>query len=96
MPKSFHLEQYRSAAREGCGGAGLRRLTGSAELEGRRGLHDLPALHLWRRQALLLDGGVQPQAEAAASRSAPEEALQSLGSCLAEGSGCNPTIKIIL
>ena len=47
----------------------------------------LPALHLWRRPALPNDGGLQPQAEAAAAWEAPEEALQALGVDLAEGSG---------
>ena len=36
-------------------------------MEGRRGLHDLPVLHLWRRSALPYEGGLQPQAEAAAT-----------------------------
>ena len=54
-------------------------------MEGRRGLHDLPALRLWRRSALPHDGGLQPQAEAAAAGSAPKEALQALGTHLAEG-----------
>ena len=59
----------------------------AAELEGRRGLHDMPALHLWRRPALPHDGGLQPQAEAAATRTAPKKAVQALGTHLAEGSG---------
>ena len=46
------------------GGVGLRRRERSAELERRRGLHDLPALHLWRRPALPHDGGVQDLGEA--------------------------------
>ena len=50
----------------------------AAELEGRRGLHDLPALHLWRRPALPHDGRLQPQAEAAPARAAPKEAMQAL------------------
>ena len=45
-------------------------------------------VHFWRRRAALLhDGGVQPQAEVAATRAASEEALQALGADLAEGSG---------
>ena len=59
----------------------------AAELEGRRGLHDLPALHLWRRPALPHDGGLQPQAEAAAAGSALKKAVQALGTHLAEGRG---------
>ena len=59
----------------------------AAELEGRLGLHDLPALHLWRRPALPHDGGLQPQAEAAAAGSAPKKAVQALGTHLAEGRG---------
>ena len=64
-------------------------------MEGRRGLHDLPALRLWRRPALPHDGGLQPQAEAAATRSAPEEALQPLGAHLAKGRKRNFKISII-
>ena len=56
-------------------------------MEGRRGLHDLPVLHLWRRSALPYEGGLQPQAEAAAAGLAPREAVQALGTDLAEGSG---------
>ena len=56
-------------------------------MEGRRGLHDLPALHLWRRPALPHDGGLQPQAEAAAAGSALKKAVQALGTRLAEGRG---------
>ena len=56
-------------------------------MERRRGLHDLPALHLWRRPALPHDGGLQPQAEATAAGAAPEEALQALGTDVAEGRG---------
>ena len=56
----------------------------AAELEGRRGLHDLPALHLWPRPALPHDGGLQPQAEAAVTRTAPKKALQALGADVAE------------
>ena len=37
--------------------------------------------------ALPHDGRLQPQAEAAATRAAPEEALQALGADLAEASG---------
>ena len=33
------------------------------------------------------DGGLQPQAETTAARAAPEEALQALGTHLAEGDG---------
>ena len=36
--------------------------------------------------ALPHDGGLQPQAEAAAARPAPKEALQALGADVAEGS----------
>ena len=58
-------------------------------MEGRPGLHDLPVLHLWRRSASALpyEGGLQPQAEAAAIGSSPREAVQALGTDLAEGSG---------
>ena len=56
-------------------------------MERRSGLHDLPALHLWRRSALPHDGGLQPQAEAAAARRTPEEAMQALTTDVAEGSG---------
>lgn len=58
-------------------------------MEGRPGLHDLPVLHLWRRSASALpyEGGLQPQAEAAATGSAPRKAVQALGTDLAEGSG---------
>ena len=56
-------------------------------MEGRRGLHDLPVPRLWRRSALPYEGGLQPQAEAAATGSAPREAVQALGTDLAEGSG---------
>ena len=72
---------------KGDGGVGFHRPARPAELEGRRGLHDLPTLHQWGRPALPHDGGLQPQAEAAAARSAPKEALQALGTYLAEGSG---------
>ena len=72
---------------EGCVGVGLRRRARPAELERRRGLHDLSALHLWGRPALPHDGGLQPQAEAAAAGSAPKEALQALGADMAEGNG---------
>ena len=72
---------------EGYGGVGLRRRTRAAELERRRGLHDLPALRLRRRPALPHDGGLQPQAEAAAAGTAPKEAVQALGSYVAEGDG---------
>ena len=37
--------------------------------------------------ALPHDGGLQPQAEAAAARAALKEAVQALGANLAEGSG---------
>ena len=56
-------------------------------MEGRPGLHDLPVLHLWRRSALPYEGGLQPQAEAASTGPAPREAVQALGTDLAEGSG---------
>jgi hypothetical protein len=71
----------------GYGGVGLCRRERPAELERRRGLHDLPALHLWSRPALPHDCGLQPQAEAAPTGAAPKEALQALGTHLAEGSG---------
>ena len=71
------------------GGVGLRRQSRPAELEGRGGLHDLPALRLRRRWALPHDGGVQPQAEAAAARTAPEEALQALDAHLKDKSRRN-------
>ena len=45
---------------------------------------NLLALPLRRRSALLRDGGLQPQAEEAA---VSEEALQALGTDLAEGNG---------
>ena len=70
----------------GLGGVGLCRRTRSAELERGRGLHDLPTLHPRRRLALPHDGGLQPQAEAASTGSAPEEALQALGTDVAEAS----------
>ena len=60
------------------------RQTRPAELERWSGLHNLPALHLWRRSALPHDGGLQPQAEAAAARAAPKEALQALGTDVGE------------
>ena len=47
---------------------------------------NLPALRLRRRSALPHDGGLQPQAEAAAARAAPKDALQALGTHLAKGS----------
>ena len=72
---------------EGYGGVGLRRRARAAELERRCGLHDLPALHLRSRPALPHDGRLQPQAEAAAARAAPKEALQALGADVAEGDG---------
>ena len=68
---------------EGYGGVGLRRRARPAELERRRGLHDLPALRLWRRPALPHHGRLQPQAEAAAARAAPKEAVQALGTNVA-------------
>ena len=71
----------------GDGGVGFCRRARPAELERRRGLHDLPTLHLWRRPALPHDGGLQPQAEATAAGRAPKEALQALGADVAEGSG---------
>jgi len=71
----------------GDGGVGFHRRPRPAERERRRGLHDMPALHLWRRPPLPHDGWLQPQAEAAAARGAPKEALQALGSDLAEASG---------
>ena len=71
----------------GDGGVGFCRRARPAELEGRGGLHDLPALHLWGRPALPHDGGLQPQATATAAGSAPEEALQALSTDLAEGNG---------
>ena len=47
----------------------------------------LPALPLRRRSVLLHDGGLQPQAEAAATGGAPNEELQALGTHLAEANG---------
>ena len=38
-------------------------------------------------RALPRDGGLQPQAKAAAAGAAPEEAMQAVGTDLAEGSG---------
>ena len=61
-----------------------------AGMEGRRGLYDLPALRLWRRSALPHDGGLQPQAEAAPTGAAPKEAMQALGTDLAEGGPKSP------
>ena len=72
---------------EGYGGVGLRRRARAAELERRRGLHDLPTLRLRSRPALPHDGRLQPQAEAAAARAAPKEAMQALSTHLAEGDG---------
>ena len=69
---------------EGYGGVGLRRRARAAELERRRGLHDLPALHLRGRSALRLDGGMQPQTEAVTAGPAPQEEVQALGTHLAE------------
>ena len=71
----------------GDGGVGFCRRARPAELERRRGLHDLPTLHLWRRPALPHDGGLQPQAEAAPAGTAPKEAVQALGAYLSEGNG---------
>ena len=51
------------------------------------GLYDLPTLHLWRRSALPHEGELQPQAEAASTGAAPKEALQALGTDVAEASG---------
>ena len=65
------------------GGVELCRPARSAELERRHGLHDLPALHLWRRPALPHDGGMQPQAETTATGAAHEEAMQALGTNVA-------------
>jgi len=43
-------------------------------------------VHFWRRRpALPHDGGVQPQAEVAATSAASEEALKAFGADLAEG-----------
>ena len=47
----------------------------------------MPALHLWGGSALPHTVGLQPQAEAASARTAHEEAMQVLGSYLAEGDG---------
>ena len=46
LPNPSDLEQYNSTATEGYGGVGFCRRARPAELERRRGLHDLPALHL--------------------------------------------------
>ena len=51
------------------------------------GLHGLPALHLWRRSALPLDGGLQLQTQVAAAGTAFQEAVQALGADVAEGDG---------
>ena len=56
--------------------------------KGGRGLHNLPALHLWHRPALPHDGGLQPQVETIAARSAlGGEEAQTLGTHLAKESG---------
>ena len=60
----------------GDGGVGFFRWPRPAELERRSGLYDLPALHLWRLTALPHDGGLQPQAEAAAAGTAFKEVMQ--------------------
>ena len=80
----------------GDGGVGLFRRLRPAELERRHGLYDLPALHLWRRPALPHDGGLQPQAEAAAARAAPKEVLQALGTFLRQFSGRFPQLRELL
>ena len=49
-----------------------------------------PTLHLRSRPALQRDGGLQHQAEAAAAGSAPEEALQAVGSNVAKGGPKSP------
>ena len=74
---------------------GLRRRARPAELERRRGLHHLPALHLRDGSALPHDGGLQPQAEAVATGSALKEEMQALGSHLAKGRKRNFKISII-
>ena len=56
-------------------------------MERRSGLHDLSALHLWRRSALPHDVGLQPQAAAVTARRAPEEEMQALGANVAEEDG---------
>ena len=71
---------------EDCGGVGFCRQARPAELERRRGLHHLPALHLRGGSALPHDGWLQPQAEAVTARRAPEEEVQALGSDVAEAS----------
>ena len=87
LPNHSDLEQYRRTATEDYGGVGFCGRSRPAELERRRGLDDLPALHLWRRPALRHDGGLQPQAEAVAARSALEEAVQALATHLAARNG---------
>ena len=95
LPNPSDLEQYSSTATEGYGGAGFSGRARTAELERRRGLHDLSALRLRRRPALPHDGWLQPQAEAAAARAAPKEAVQALGTHLAKGRKRNFKISII-
>ena len=53
-------------------------------MEGRRGLHDLPVLHLWRRSALPYEGGLQPQAKAAVAGAAPKESVQAVSADVEE------------
>ena len=65
LPNSPELEQCGRTAAEDYRGVGFFRRMRPSGMEGRRGLHDLPAVHLWRRSALPHDGGLQPQAEAA-------------------------------
>ena len=66
---------------------GFRRRARPAELGWRRGLYDLPVLHLWGRPVLPHDGVLQPQAEAVAAGAAPGEEVQALGTELGEGGG---------
>ena len=66
-PNNSSLEWCMRITRRGCGGMGFCRRARPAGMERRNGLHDLSALHLWRRQALPNDVGLQPQAEAAAA-----------------------------
>ena len=74
-PKAHQSESQPTSATAPVPAAGLRRL------------HDVSALRLWRRPALPHDGGLQPQTEAAPAWAAPKEALQALGTDVAEESG---------
>ena len=58
-----------------------------AELEGRRGLHDLAALHLWRPPALPTMVGCNLRQKQLQQEQHLQKAVQALGTHLAEGSG---------